>query len=60
VLAGKREGKRPHGRCRHSLEDNIRMDLMEVGVGWCVLVHLAQYMGHWWGLVDTVMNIQVP
>jgi hypothetical protein len=35
VLVGKPEGKRPLGRRRHKWEDNIRMDLQEVGCG-CV------------------------
>jgi len=33
VLVGKLEGKRPHGRPRHRWEDNIKMDLKEVGYG---------------------------
>jgi hypothetical protein len=33
VLVGKPEGKRPLGRTRHRLEDNIRMDLQDVGCG---------------------------
>ena len=34
VLVGKSEGKRPLGRPRHRWEDNIKMDLEEVGTGW--------------------------
>jgi hypothetical protein len=44
ILAGKREGKRPLGRRRRRWEDNIRMDLGEIGwedVDW---LHLAQGM----------------
>jgi hypothetical protein len=33
VLVGKPEGKRPLGRPRHGREDNIQMDLQEVGCG---------------------------
>jgi hypothetical protein len=33
ILVGKPEGKRPLGRCRHRWEDNIKMDLREVGRG---------------------------
>jgi len=33
VLLGKPEGQRPHGRPRHRWEDNIKMDLQEVGCG---------------------------
>jgi len=42
ILGGKPEGKRPLGRCRHRWEDNVIMDLREVGwedVNW---IHLAQ------------------
>jgi cell wall assembly regulator SMI1 len=42
ILDGKPEGKRPLGRPRHTWEDNIRMDLREIGqvsVDW---IHLAQ------------------
>jgi len=39
VLVGKSEGKRPLGRARHRWEDNIKMDLQEVG--WETLVHKA-------------------
>jgi hypothetical protein len=34
VLVGKSEGTRPLGRHRHRWEDNIKMDLQEVGTGW--------------------------
>jgi hypothetical protein len=34
VLVGKREGKRPHGRTRRKWQDNIKMDLLEVGMDW--------------------------
>jgi hypothetical protein len=34
VLVGKPEGRRPLGRPRHRWEDNIKMDLQEVGAGW--------------------------
>jgi hypothetical protein len=35
VLVGKPEGKRPLGRPRRMCEDGIRMDLREIGLGWC-------------------------
>jgi len=59
VLVGKPEGKRPLGRPRHRWEDNIKMDLWEVGGGgdW---MELAQDRDRWWALVNTVMNLQVP
>ena len=59
VLVGKPEGKRPLGRPRHRWEDNIKMDLREVGgVGdW---MELAQDRDRWRALVNTVMNFRVP
>jgi len=59
VLVGKPEGKRPFGRPRRRLEDNIKMDLREVGGGgdW---MELAQFRDRWRTLVNTVMNLRVP
>jgi len=59
VLVGKSEGKRPLGRPRRRWEDNIKMDLREVGWGgdWVVL---AQDRDRWRALVNTVMNCGVP
>ena len=60
VLVGKPEGKRPLGRPRRRWEDNIKMDLQEVG-GVCeVWMELAQDRDRWRALVSTVMNFQVP
>ena len=42
VLVGKPEGKRPLGRCRHRWEDNIKMELQEVGCGGMDGIELAQ------------------
>jgi len=42
VLVGKAEGKRPLGRPRHRWEDNIKMDLQEVGCGGMDWIELAQ------------------
>ena len=42
VLVGKREGKRPLGRPRRKWEDNIKMDLQEVGYGGMDWIELAQ------------------
>ena len=59
VLMGKPEGKRPLGRPKRRWEDNIKMDLQEVGGGgdW---MELAQDTDRWRALVNKVMNIRVP
>ena len=59
VLMGKPEAKRPLARPRRRWEDNIKMDLQEVGGGgdW---MELAQGRDRWWALVNTVMNFRVP
>jgi len=60
VLVGKPEGKRPLGRPRLRWEDNIKMDLQEVGCGCVDWIELAQDKDRWWALVSAVMNLQVP
>ena len=60
VLVGKPEEKRQLGRPRHRWEDNIKMDLQEVGGGCGDWMELAQNRNRWWALVSTVMNIRVP
>ena len=59
VLMGKPEGKRPLGIPRRRWENNIKMDLQEVGGGgdWMML---AQDRDKWLALVNTVMNFRVP
>jgi len=59
-LVGKPEGKRPLGRLRHTWEDNIKMDLQEVGCGSMDWINLAQDRDRWGQLVNVVMNIHVP
>ena len=59
VLVGKPEGKRPLGRLRRRWEDNIKMDLREVG-GIGDWMELAQDRDRWRALVNTVMNLRVP
>jgi hypothetical protein len=61
-LVERPEGRRPLGRPRHSLEDNIKVKLQEVGRGgtdWIALV-LTQNRDRRQGLVNAVMNLQVP
>ena len=59
-MAGKPEGKRPLGRPRHIWEDNIKMDLQEVGCGDMDWIDLAQGRDRWHALVNAVMNLRVP
>jgi hypothetical protein len=60
ILVGKPAGKRPLGKPRHRWEDNIRMDLGEIGWEVMYWMHLAQDGDQRWALVNMVMNIQVP
>jgi len=59
VLVGKPKGKRPLGRPRRSWEDNIKMDLREVGGGGAWM-ELAQGRDRWRAVVNTMMNFRVP
>ena len=54
VLVGKPKGKRPPGKPRRRWEDNIKMDLQEVGVVCGDWLELAQDREIWWALVNTV------
>jgi hypothetical protein len=60
VLVGKPEGKRPLDRPRHRWEDNIIMDLQEVGCGGMDWIEVAKDRDRWWELVNAVMNLRVP
>jgi hypothetical protein len=60
VLVGKPEGKRPLGRPRRRWEDNIKMDLQEVGGSCGDWMELAQDRDRWRALVGTVRNLRVP
>jgi hypothetical protein len=60
VLVGKHEGKRPLGRPRRRWEDNIKMDVLEVGGGRGDWMELAQDRNRWRALVNTVKNPRVP
>ena len=60
VLVGKPEGRRPLRRPRHRWEDNIRMDLREVGCGCVDWIELAQDRDRCRALVSAVMNLRVP
>jgi len=60
VLVGKPEGKRPLGRPRYRWEDNIKIDLQEVGGGHGDWMELAQDRDRWRALVGTVRDFRVP
>ena len=60
VLVRKREGNKPLGRPRHRWEDNITMDLQEVGCGCMDWIELAQGRDRWRSLVNAVMNLMIP
>jgi hypothetical protein len=60
VLVGRPERKRPLGRPRRTWEDNIKIDLREIGIHGANWIQLAQDRIQWRDFVNTVMNIRVP
>jgi len=56
ILVGKCEGRRPHGRSTRRWEDNIRMDIRELGWEGVDWIHMAQDRA----LVNAVMKLRVP
>jgi hypothetical protein len=54
------KGKRPLGRPRRRWEDNIKMDLQEVGWEGMDWFDMAQYRDSWQAVVNAVMNLRVP
>ena len=60
VLVRKPEGKRPLGRPRHRWEDNIKMDLQDVGYGGVDWIELARDRDRWRAFVNAVMNLRFP
>jgi hypothetical protein len=60
VLVGKPDGKRQLGRPRRRWEDNVRMDLQEVGCGCEDWIRLARDRDRWLALVSAVRNLRVP
>ena len=60
VLVGKSEGNKPLGRPGRRWEDNIKIDLQEIGCGGMDWIELAQDRDRCQSLVNTVTNFRVP
>ena len=60
ILTGKPTGKRPLGRPRRRWEDNIRMDLEEIGINVGNWVDWAQDRNYWKALVNAALSLRVP
>jgi hypothetical protein len=60
VLVGRPESKRPLGRPRRGWEENIKLDLREIGIDGANWIRLAQVRVQWRTFVNTVMNLRVP
>jgi hypothetical protein len=60
ILVGRPGGRRPLGRPRCRWEDNIKMDLREIGFGDVEWIHLAQDRDRWRAPVNMIMNLRVP
>jgi hypothetical protein len=60
ISVGRPEGRRQLGRPRRRWEDNIKMNLREIGFGDVNWIQWAQDRDRWRALVNTVMNLQVP
>ena len=59
MLTGKPTGKRPLGRPRRRWEDNIRMDLEEIGINTSDWVDLTQDRNYWRALMNVVLNLRI-
>ena len=60
TLTGKPTGKRPLGRPRRRWEDNIRMELEEIGINAGNLVDSGQDRNYWRALVNAALKLRVP
>jgi hypothetical protein len=60
LLVGRPEGKRPVGRPRRRWEDNIKLELREIGIDGAKRIQLAQGRFQWRAFVNTVLNFRVP
>jgi hypothetical protein len=59
IMVEKPEGKRPIGRPRYMRKDNIKVDIIEIGLGVVNWIQLAQDRDHWRIVVNTVINLSV-
>ena len=59
-FSGETRGKETTWETRRRWEDNIKVDLQEVGCGGMDWIELAQDRDRWWALVNAVMNLRVP
>jgi hypothetical protein len=60
ILVGKPEGKRPLERPKSRWDDNIKMDLREIGWGSMDWIDLAQDRDQWRALMNTAVNLRIP
>jgi hypothetical protein len=60
IVVGRPEGRRPLGRSRRRWEDDIKMDLQDVGLEGMDWIDMAQDRYRWRALVNAVMNLRVP
>jgi hypothetical protein len=60
VLVGRPKSKRPLGRHRHRWEDNIKLDLREIGIDGANWIWLAQDRVQWQAVIKMVLNLRVP
>ena len=60
ILTGKPTGKRPLGKPRRRWEDNIRMDLEEIGINAGSWADSAQDRDYWRALLNAALNLCVP
>ena len=60
IITSKPTGKRPLGRPRHRWEDNVRIDLKEIGISTRNWVDSAEDRDYWRALVNAELNLRVP
>jgi hypothetical protein len=60
VFVGRPEGRRQLGKPRRRWEDDIKMDLREIGINGSNWIQLAQYWVQWRAFVNTILNLRVP